>query len=495
MRAFVNHQLFKSRAFVAVLVFCAALIALPVNSGFTRPKEAPVKTRKAYPRNFEWGSALSAHQTEGVTGGGENSDWYAFEHRSKSPIAKGHTADRGTDFWHRYPEDFAFGASLGLSTIRISLAWEKIEPRPGVFNEEVIEHYRDVLKEMRSRGMKPMVALVHFAVPLWFVRQGHWISPEAPHAFARYTRHVVKRLGDLCDLWITFNEPMIVVMTGYVNGEFPPNIKSLPDGFEAGYNLVRAHRMATAVIHEIQGPSPNARGRDGRLRGVGVVNSWQSYRPLHPWNPMDRSAAKLMAEIANWSMMRSFQNGLWKVPMAGLAALKAPRRVPDEDLAGIRGSPLVDWIGVNYYTCFDVGFRYGVAPSVAYPKGYPLADNGWAICPERMEDVLRDTAKNFPGIPLVLAENGLADGNDSRRPAFIRDHLKALDRAVLGADGQPALDIRGYYHWSLTDNFEWTLGYTKRFGLAKIHYGDNLRREPRPSAYFYKREIKKRRGH
>jgi beta-glucosidase len=447
---------------------------------------------RAYPTNFEWGSALSAHQTEGLTGGGENGDWYVHEHRTPSPIKNGDTADLATDFWHRYPEDLEFAKSMGLTTVRTSIAWEKVEPAPGQFNEAVLDHYRDVLLEMRRLGLKPMLALHHFTHPRWFIEKGHWLSPESPHDFARYTRHVVERLGDLCDLWITFNEPMIDVLMGYGTGENPPNLRSKGLGFDAGYNLVRAHRMATAIIHEIQGESPDARGTDGRIRGVGIANSWQSYQPLNWWNPLDILASKVVADTMNWAFMRAAFGARWKVPFSWLSMKRSARELPADDLDGLHGSPNVDWIGVNYYSCYEVGFHYGVSFRWQHPQGLRLADNGWAICPGGMEKVLRETARKFPGIPLLVTENGLSDAEDSRRPKFIRDHLEVLDRVIQGADGAEPLDVRGYFHWSLTDNFEWNEGYRYRFGLSEIRYDDGLRRVPRESSRVYAEEIEKR---
>ena len=175
---------------------------------------APFSAHASYPDGFAWGVAFSAHQTEGVAGGGENSDWYRFEHSvlgGKPTIANGDTADVAVDDWDRYDSDFALASQLGVDTLRISLAWEKIEPAEGQFNDAAIQHYRDVLTSMRAHGIRPMVALHHFTHPLWFADQGAWLEDSSPQRFLEYATYVVSRLDDLCDLWITFNEPMVIV--------------------------------------------------------------------------------------------------------------------------------------------------------------------------------------------------------------------------------------------------------------------------------------------
>src|SRR5579885_2017347 len=196
----------------------------------------------AYPEGFVWGAALSAHQTEGKTGGAENGDWWVFEHslvNGRSPISGGDTTEVEVDHWNRYAEDFELARGIGLNSVRISLAWEKIEPRPGEFDEQALAHYRDVLRSIREKGIQPVVALHHFTHPLWFHARGGWVSGEAPALFAAYAAKAVESLGDLCDTWITFNEPMVLVWLGYVQGSYPPNHRSAREGVRVAVNLAR----------------------------------------------------------------------------------------------------------------------------------------------------------------------------------------------------------------------------------------------------------------
>jgi beta-glucosidase len=442
---------------------------------------------QSYPDTFIWGAAISAHQTEGVFDGGENGDWYQFEHQSKSPISDQDTADLAVDFWHRYPEDLKIAKSLGINSLRISIAWEKVEPTEGQFNSDVIAHYRDVLLTMKALGIRPMVALHHFTHPLWFQAQGGWLNKESPLQFAHYADYVVGQLADLCDLWITFNEPMVLVNEGYLTGKIPPQIHSVTSGFEAAFNLARAHRLATALIHLRQ--PPIERSVPG-LHGVGLVNSLPFYAPKNAANPVDRLASYLADEFANWAFLDAAVNGklVWHL---GVFKKDLERELPEvtSEAEGATGSPKVDWLGMNYYSRYEISmdWKFHLHAESKSPSGI-VGDNGWAVYPEGLELVLRRGASRFD-VPWIVSENGVSDENDRIRPDFIKQSLASLDHLVVGPQ---KLDVRGYYHWSLMDNFEWLLGYTQKFGLVAIDFNHGLTRTPRSSASIYQSEIESR---
>ena len=446
----------------------------------------PSQSPPPYPRTFLWGAAFSAHQTEGVEGGGEAGDWYRFEHETrngKPTTAGGDTADRATDFWNRYPEDFQEALAIGLGTLRTSIAWEKVNPAPGVFCDDVLEHHRRIFGAMRASGLRPMIALHHFTHPVWFHERGGWTSSEAPDLFLAYATRVLDHLGDLCDLWITFNEPMILVQMGYLQGVVPPLLSSLADAYEAAYQLVRAHRKVAAMIHARQGLSPGARGAGGEVRGVGLAHAVAVNDPLDPDNPKDRAAAEALADLTSWAFVRGLtgERLCFDMPAEVPGAWSFDRAFPADE------PPVLDWLGINYYMRWLIAYAPASASRVALhaPPG-EHGDNGWAIAPEGLLRVLCDTSARLPGVPLIVTENGVADARDDRRPAFVRAHLASLDQAL------GALDVRGYYHWSLTDNFEWLEGYRMRFGLVEIRYDQDLARVPRPSAGVYAEEIRKR---
>jgi beta-glucosidase len=437
-----------------------------------------------YPPDFLWGAAFSAHQTEGKTGGAENGDWWHFEHpqNGQSPIANGDTADISIDHWNRYPEDFAAAKDIGLNTVRTSLAWEKIEPKPGVFNEEVIGHYRDVLKSMRDHGLRPMIALNHFTHPLWFQEQGGWLSPQSPQHFARYAQYVATHLSDLCDLWITFNEPMILVQMSYVKGVTPPLKTGLQNGFEAAYNTARAHRLAVHALHSAK--STNS---------VGVAYAFQIFDPVDENNKDDVRAANELSEISNWDWLRGVETGHMEFRYTKPGLLWSSQEVYKRDLPPneMAVPSKIDWLGVNFYNRFLIRSRGSSLPFEWQNPPGPQSDMGWVIVPLELERMTRLVAKHH-SYPLLITECGLADSADTKRPDFIRRNLYALDRLIKGSEQGGPIDVRGYYHWSLMDNFEWLHGYKYRFGLVEVQYGNGLKRVPRYSASVYSEEIKKR---
>lgn len=456
--------------------------------------EPQATAQHSYPPTFLWGTALSAHQVEGKTGGGENADWYPFEH-TPGKIYNNDTADLATDHWNRYPGDLQLAAAIGVNTIRTSVAWEKIEPAAGEFSGDVIEHYRAEFTYLKQLGLRPMITLLHGTVPLWFQNRGGWLAADSPQQFAAYVRFVVSNLGDLCDLWVTVNEPMVLVGLGYLEGSIPPQIASPESAILAAWNLVRAHRLATATIHELQPvPQPNSSGNP--LRGVGLVNSLDLYQPYNKLNPLDDLVTAIYVELSNWAFPKAAVYGNFEMHdiLGQLLGKKLSLPTGSLDIPAAHGSPVLDWIGVNYYTLWLVQYNLGSLPVLKVPPSLAAqtTDIGRAIYPAGTEQILRDTAAQFPKIPLVMTENGVSDRADKFRPQFIRDSLHYLDLAKFGHNGLPGVDIRGYYHWTLTDDFEWQYGYFSQYGLIQILRDQNLERVPRTSAAVYCQEISAR---
>lgn len=443
-----------------------------------------------YGPKFLWGVASSAHQTEGLTEGGVNADWYAFEH-TPGNIQNGDTADVATDHWDRYRIDLDLARQLGVNSFRTSIAWEKVEPSRGVFNPEVIAHYREELQYMRSLGIRPMITLLHGTTPIWFEKSGGWLGTGSPQDFSVYADFVVRSLGDLCDLWVTINEPMVLIPEGYLEGVAPPQVASPESAIAAALNMIRGHQLATAAIHQIQ-PVPQGNQGSAVLRGVGLVNGIDVFDPMNPLDSGDVALTAIVTEWANWAFPAAAVYGDFKIDdlLSDLIGSDVRRHAAGV-VANKNERSIVDWIGVNYYTHTLVNSVPNGLP-LLNPAPGPKGDNGNSIYPAGIELVLRQAANRFPNIPLVVTENGLADAADRYRSDFIQDTLHYLDLAVSGHDGLPPVDVRGYYHWSMTDNFEWQSGYAMRFGLAAVLYDRNLQRVLRPSALVYSHAIKER---
>lgn len=396
------------------------------------PKEKHDHAALIFPKGFLWGAGTSAFQVEG---GNVNSDW-------------GDQAGQADDQYNRYEEDFDLAKSLGHNSHRLSIEWSRIEPEEGKFNQQEIEHYVKELKALKTHGFTVMLTLHHFTNPAWFAQKGGWENLRAPYYFERFVRKVVQELSEYVDLWITINEPGVLVWGSYLSAKWPPKKKNRWKAAKAYWNLVRAHKKAYKTIHKI---IPSAK--------VGIANNSASFDAFHHHS--------IREGIAQW-LLDIFNNHLFY------------------KLTGIRTH---DFLGVNYYFNQYISFNGERAkiPSIVniQTTKKDVSDLGWEIYPEGIFDVLMDFSDYH--LPIYITENGLASTNDDRRVRFLLNYLKEIYHAI-----KTGADVKGYFHWSLIDNFEWADGFDPRFGLVEIDY-DTQKRTPRPSAYVYK-EIIKRNG-
>lgn len=386
-----------------------------------------------FPKNFLWGAATSSHQVEG----GNRNDWTEWENLGR--VKNGDQSGQAADQFNRYREDFALLKSLGQNAHRFSLEWSRIEPEPGQFNQAAIDHYHAVIDELLRLGIEPMVTIHHFTNPIWFAARGGWEKKDNVEAFANFVERVAQEYASKVKYWITINEPTVITTLGYLDARWPPQKKSYRLGWIAIRHLVIAHRRAYAILH---------RHRSDAM--VASANNLVDYMACRRWHPGDQ-LMKIMVEY--------WHNDWWL------------NRTQHQQ----------DFFALNYYFHHGLRFRFALPSKLFLPDPHldrPTSDMGWEINPAGFGRVLRWLGQL--GKPIIVTENGLADARDKHRPAFLRDHLREIRDAL--RDG---VDIRGYFHWSLLDNFEWADGFEPRFGLVAVDYSTQ-QRNPRPSAEYYR---------
>ncbi len=399
---------------------------------------------KKFPDGFLWGAATSAHQAEG----NNQNDWSEWEKNNVERLAReakikytpwqqekfpemfepvNYISGRAADHYNRYEEDFDIAKSLGHNSHRFSIEWSRIEPEEGKFNEKEIEHYRQVVKALRRRGMEPFVTLWHWPMPLWLSKQGGWESKSIVFYFERYAGKMAENLPEV-KFWITLNEPEVYASHSYLKGNWTPQKRNYLAYRHVIRNLVSAHKKAYTAIKLIH--------PDSKI-GIAKHNIYfEAYR--------NRFINKLLKKIADmwWNE--------WFI----------------KKIAGHQ-----DVIGVNNYhhNIINYGFYKN--------ENKRMSDMAWELYPESLAFVVRDLAKYK--LPIYIAEHGLADADDSRREWFLTESLKYLHKAI--EEGAP---VKGYTHWSLLDNFEWDKGFWPRFGLVEVDY-KTMERRIRGSAYAY----------
>jgi beta-glucosidase len=413
-----------------------------------------IQAALTFPKGFLWGSATAGHQVEG-----DNvlSDWYAWE-QHPGHIINGQVSGRACEWWHgRWQEDFDRAAQTHQNAHRMSVEWCRIEPSLAVWDEAALDQYRTMVQGARERGLEPMVTLQHFTLPQWLAERGGWLADDSVGWFERYARKVAEVLRDLVQLWITVNEPNVLVYSGYVSNEFPPGHQNLRIAPAAIRNLIRAHAAAYHAIHEI---IPKAQ--------VGVAHHYRGFSPRNANSLPDRWLARFKARSFNDLFPEALTTGRFRFLLwAG--------EIPEA-----RGTQ--DFIGLNYYTTEEVVLDWTKPRKAFQPGTYPtnasLSPNGFlADVPQGFWKAL-EWAHRYD-LPIYVTENGSEDDQDEFRRNYLAHHLHQLWRAV-----NFNWRIKGYFHWSLIDNFEWERGWTQRWGLWELNERTQARKK-RPSADFY----------
>jgi len=417
-----------------------------------------------FPDDFLWGAATSSHQVEGNN---KNNDWWKWEREGMVPEPSG----RACGQYELFKSDFKLAKSLGHNAHRFSLEWSRIEPEEGKFDAEALLHYKEAIRGLRGLGIEPIVTLNHFTLPLWFCDRGGWIGKGSGRAFASFAGKAAEELGMDVTYWLTVNEPVGNINSGYIKGTWPPGRRSLKEAARAFTAILKAHCLAYKAIHGAY------RKRGWAAPKVSMAKFTIMYTPCRADSAPDALSAKLRHYYVNKLFIKSLISGWCIAPGIGFT------RLP---LAGS-----LDFIGLNYYTRDYIRFAgpsaggiFGEVTSLSrHEKSGKRNFLEWEIYPEGLYGILMEFSRYK--LPILVTENGICTNNDNERIDFIKSHLGEVSRAI--SDGAP---VFGYLYWSLIDNFEWAHGYGPRFGLIEVDY-TTQKRMVRPSARIYADIIKR----
>lgn len=459
---------------------------------------------RTFPSDFVWGSATAAYQIEGGAqeGGRGPSIWDAYSH-TPGLVLNGDTGDVADDHYHRWEEDIEHIKNLGLDAYRFSISWPRVQPTGrGEFNQEGIEFYKNLTRGLVAAGIKPVVTLYHWDLPQALEDEGGWTNREVSYLFADYARKMAEELGADIDTWTTLNEPWCSAYLGYGSGVHAPGRTEPLAALQAVHHLNLGHGLAGRAIRDVLGQDAP----------ISVTLNLHVTRMADPANPADQDALRRIDGLANrvflepmlkgsyprdvwedtkevtdWSFVQDGDEALINIPIDILGVnyystglVRAPR---EEDKAGGASdndghgnSSASPWVGSEWVKWL--------------PLAGPYTEMGWNIEPAGMTELLVSLHRDYPNQPLMITENGAAfadevseDGrvHDVRRVSYLHDHIAA----VLDAHEQ-GVDVRGYFAWSLLDNFEWGWGYERRFGIIRVDY-DTLERVWKDSAFWYRK--------
>jgi beta-glucosidase len=465
-------------------------------SSRNRAEAAPTVDLRAFPPAFLWGAATSAYQVEGAVeaGGRGPSMWDTFSH-TPGRTRDGDTGDVSADHYHRWPEDVALLAEHGLNAYRFSIAWPRIQPDGrGPANPRGLDFYGRLVDGLLERGITPVATLYHWDLPQTLGDAGGWRARDTAGRFADYAALVAGALGDRVERWSTINEPWCVAFLGHAAGVHAPGLTDPAAGVRAAHHVLLAHGLATEAL------------RSAGARRVSITLN------LYPVT----AASDRAADVAAARLIDGLHNRLFLEPvlagrypddlLAHLGPIGGLEAIEDDDLARIGAG--IDELGVNYYTRHIV--RAAERGAAAAPSPYPGARHvefvhgpgertamGWAVDPDGLAEVLVRVRHDYGDVPMLVHENGAAFDDaptaggyvhDEARVRYLAAHLRAAGRAIDGG-----VDLRGYFVWSLLDNFEWGQGYSKRFGLVHVDF-ETQARTPRDSARWLRDRIAEHRS-
>ena len=406
---------------------------------------------QTFPRSFLWGASITGHQVEGNN---FDSDWWLWEQRP-GRIKDGGISKDASAHWDRMEQDIQLAKDFGHNALLLSIEWSRIQPEIGKFDRDALAHYRRVLQTLRNCEIEPLCVLNHVTCPRWFTKSYGWHHRLAPNLFEAYVARVIEELGDLCDWWIPIREPMHWITMAYFERTWPPGSRSLRRARLAAMQLGRAHARA---YHKIRRLRPEAQ--------IGIGIHTRAFRPANPYSPWDTGAARREQKRCNHLYLDALTTGRWPTTLRA-----------DKSIQGT-----FDFIGISYYGSETLRFA-PTRPDRLFvqrtrPDGTPADAWDREISAGDFKEIIADLTRY--DTPMIVIGNGIPTNDDSQRCRYILDHLAVLREAM-----ETGADVRGYFHRALIDGFEWTDGYTKRYGLFHVDR-DSKSRTPNGSAFLYK---------
>lgn len=405
---------------------------------------------------FLWGVATSAFQLEGSP----YADWATWDEKLTSN-------PNVTEHFSRYREDLRLLKELGVNAYRFSVEWSRIQPRENTWDAAALAHYQEIIDILIGSNIEPMVTLHHFTHPLWFLKKYPWHHEASIEKFLAFVEKVAETLKGV-RYWITFNEPYVLILAGYFEGCTPPGIKDVSLGLKALQHILISHGAAYDMLHAMVAGGPL----------VSVAHNMAALSPWRRWNPLDKVLAKIAKYFYNHSLIDAFLTGTLHIRMPFRKEVSVAVPIKDK----------LDFFGVNYYTRIHMRFnpfkKMGIELRHLDIDGYGLTDMGWEIHPRGLEKVLRYASKLK--VPLIITENGIATRDCQEKIRYMRHHIDVLEKCI-----KTGMDVRGYFYWTLIDNYEWLEGLDARFGLYHVDF-ETLERTPTNAASYYSYLIRSR---
>ncbi|AEM77895.1 GH1 family beta-glucosidase [Thermoanaerobacter wiegelii] len=439
-----------------------------------------------FPKEFVWGVATSSYQIEGAVNedGRTPSIWDTFS-KTEGKTYNGHTGDVACDHYHRYKEDVEIMKEIGVKAYRFSIAWPRIFPEEGKYNPKGMDFYKRLVDELLKRDITPAATIYHWDLPKWaYDKRGGWLNRDSVKWYVEYATKLFEELGDAIPLWITHNEPWCASILSYGIGEHAPGHKNYREALIAAHHILLSHGEAVKAFREM-----NIKGSK-----IGIT---LNLTPVYPAS--EKEEDKLAAQYADGFSNRWFLDPIFKGNYPEDMMELYSKIIGEFDF--IREGDLktisvpIDFLGVNYYTRGIVKYdEESMLKAENVPGPGKRTEMGWEISPESLYDLLKRLDREYTKLPMYITENGAAfkdevteDGRvrDDERIEYIKEHLKAAAKFI-----EEGGNLKGYFVWSLMDNFEWAHGYSKRFGIVYVDF-NTQKRILKDSALWYKEVIEK----